>query len=269
MEQQTMRPELTGIFDIIKKALPTIGKVAMGAINAVVGTNGVEPETAVLKVSLGKNENGEEQSLHFTQQNGRLYAVNTSLTQSCTINMPCKGRELPGVQIHMAPFSKYDVTDDFKRAAKVNATRFSIVNSPTSLAQQQANGGYGVLSCLGYFTKALLSNPFAINGHVMLQAVGNNLKITLTGGIDIQCGQNISLRTTAGGAEKNFSKVSATVSETAANDGNSTKCIILEDALDGFEATDELEFLGDIVFMNAEGKTLKLKLATSMHQYDE
>lgn len=92
-------------YDMIKSALPTIGKAAMGAFKAVFGNS------ANGGVSSGCQP--------WNQQQWR--GIN---------DMPCKGKDLPGQQILLRPFSKIDVTDDFNNAARYNATRFGLTASP-------------------------------------------------------------------------------------------------------------------------------------------
>lgn len=252
-----------GLFDIIKSALPTIGKAAMGAFKAVVGDSangGVS--SGCYKVSLGTSDNGEKLMIQFVHENGHIYAVNPSLNESCTLNMPCKGSELIGQQILLRPFSKIDVTEDFNNAVKFNATRFGITSSPTSYETQCSNDGAGVISCLGYFTKKMLSKPLYLNSHIVIEAIGNSLKISLRGGIEVQYAQGLSIRQSDGGAEKNFSKVFATreVKESSVADG-SDAYILLDNALDDYEMDDDLMIIGDLVFVNVTGQRLQYRIS--------
>ena len=254
---------VNGVFDVIKSALPTIGKAAMGAFKAVFGDSangGVS--SGCYKVSLGKNNNGEESMIQFAHEDGHLYAINPSLNESFTLNLPCKGKDLVGQQILLRPFSKIDVTEDFNNAAKYNATRFGLTASPTSYETQCSNGGSGIISCLGYFTKKMLDKPLCLNSHIIIEAIGNSLKVTLRGGLEVQYGQGLSIRQSDGGAEKNFSKVFATreVKDTVVTDG-SDAYIMLDNALDDYEMEDDLMIIGDLVFVNVTGQRLQCRLS--------
>lgn len=252
-----------GVFDMIESALPTIGKAAMGAFKAVSGDSangGVS--SGCYKVSLGTNDNGEESMIQFAHEDGRLYVVNPSLNESFTLNLPCKGKDLVGQQILLRPFSKIDVTEDFNNAARFNATRFGLTASPTSYETQCSNGGSGIISCLGYFTKKMLDKPLCLNSHIMIEAIGNSLKISLRGGLEVQYGQGLSIRQSDGGAEKNFSKVFATREgeDNVVIDG-SDAYIMLDNVLDGYGMEDDLMIIGDLVFVNVTGQRLRYRLS--------
>ena len=96
----------------------------------------------------------------------------------------------------------------------------------------------------------------------MIEAIGNNLKISLRGGIEVQYGQCLSIRQSDGGAEKNFSKVFATreVKDTVVTDG-SDAYIMLDNALDGYGMEDDLMIIGDLVFVNVTGQRLQCRLS--------
>lgn len=184
-----------GLFDMIKSAIPSIGKAAMGAFKTVVGDSANSGSSSgCYKASLGTSDNGEESM------------------------------------------------------------------SPTSYETKCSNGGAGVISCLGYFTKKMLDKPLYLNSHIVIEAIGNSLKISLRGGIEVQYAQGLSIRQSDGGAEKNFSKVFATrdAKESLVSD-DSDAYVLLDNALDGYEMDDDLMIVGDLVFVNVTGQRLRFR----------
>lgn len=258
MSEKDFRTEnVNGFFDMIKSALPTIGKVAMNVIGSIVNEGNGE-KNAMYSVTLGASENGEEEGIHFINKDGKVIAVNTSLTKTCTLNFPRKADHL-GEAVQLAPFTQFDVTQDLRNSAKSNAQRFSVVSAPSEIQGADVAGGIGVLSCLGYFTKKLIESPFKLNSHIVLQMIGKHLKITLIGGLEVQSGRSLTLGTSAGGELKRFNTIDATSGSAGDNAAGETY-ILLPNALADYADDDELELIGDLVFVNVAGNSLDIKM---------
>lgn len=264
-EQEFQKENVNGFFDMIKSALPTIGKVAMNVIGSFVNEENGE-KNAMYSVTLGASENGEEEGVHFINKNGKVMAVNTSLTKTCTLNFPRKADNL-GLAVQLPPFTQFDVTQDMRNAAKSNAQRFSVVSAPSEIQGADLAGGTGVLSCLGYFTKKLIERPFNLNSHIILQMIGKNLKITLSGGLKLESGHSLTLGTSAGGELKRFNTIDATLANAGDNATGET-CILLPNVLADYSDDDELELIGDLVFVNIGGNSLDIKMGEPLTPED-
>lgn len=255
-EKEFQKEAVDGFFDMIKSALPTIGKVAMNVIGSFVNeVDSAKP--ALYTVNLGASENGEEEGVHFLNKDGKVIAVNTSLTKTCTVNFPRKASNL-GLTVQLPPFTEFDVTQDLRNSARSNAQRFSVVSTPSELQQADVAGGIGMLSCLGYFTKKMIERPFNLNAHIVLQMIGKNLKITLSGGLEVQSGHSLTLGTSAGGELKRFNTVAATSGNADENAAGGTY-ILLANALSDYADDDELELIGELEFVNVGGNPLNVK----------
>lgn len=255
-KQESQKGNVNGFLDMIKSALPTIGKVAMSVIGSFMneengGRNGI------YSIRLGTSENGEEEGVHFINKDGRVMAVNTSLTKTCTLNFPRKADNL-GLAVQLPPFTQFDVTQDLQNSAKSNAQRFSVVSTPSELQCADTTGGTGVLSCLGYFTQKLIEKPFNLNSHIILQMVGKSLKITLRAGLRLESGHALTLGTSAGGELKRFNAIAATSTDADGNDAG-LAYILLPDALADYADDDELELIGDLFFENVGCDSLDIR----------
>jgi len=250
---QTQAAELFrvgGLFDMIKSALPTIGKVAMNVMSTLVG----DGKTMVYTVlSDGDSSDGfADSGLHFIGGDGRVTAVNTSLSKTYTINVPAKGKGL--VQsISLSPLGKWDITDDLRNASNANIQRIGVLGLPNQAAKGLNGIGYGVLSCIAY---AVLRELIG----------GKDLRITLSADLNPVQGQAFTIKGGNGGEEKRFNAVTASAIESNAD--GTQKCILLKGALDGFEEDDELEILGDIGFENQTGVSVSSKFGTPLTQED-
>ncbi|MBS5205758.1 MAG: hypothetical protein KHZ50_18615 [Bacteroides ovatus] len=253
-EKDLEKENVGGFFDMIKSALPTIGKVAMNVIGGLVNEeNGAT--SGVYTVALGVSESGEGEGVHFLNKDGRVIAVNTSLTQSCSLNFPRKADNI-GIAAELFPFSQLDVTDDLRDSAKSNAQRFGVTSVASEVQKGDVAGGFGIMSCLGYFTKKMLEIPFRLNSHITLQMIGKSLQITLSAGLQLKTGQALTLGTTGGGEQRRFNTV------TAVTDGETNakgSYILLPNALADYKDDDELELVGDLLFENVEGVALNIK----------
>lgn len=256
-EKDFQTENVNGLFDMIKSALPTIGKVAMSVIGSFVNEENGE-KNALYSVKLGASEKGEEEGVHFINTNGKVMAVNTSLTKTCTLNFPRKADHL-GLAVQLAPFTQFDVTSDLRKSAKSNAQRFSVVSVPSEIQGADVAGGIGVLSCLGYFTKKLIERPFNLNSHIVLQMIGKSLKITLSGNLKLESGRSLTLGTSAGGELQRFNTIDATSGSAGDNAAGETY-ILLPNVLADYADDDELELIGDLVFVNVAGNSLDIKM---------
>lgn len=260
-EKDFQTENVNGLFDMIKSALPTIGKVAMSVIGSFVNEENGE-KNALYSVKLGASEKGEEEGVHFINTNGKVMAINTSLTKTCTLNFPRKADHL-GLAVQLPPFTQFDVTQDLRSSAKSNAQRFSVVSAPSEIQGADVAGGAGVLSCLGYFTKKLIERPFNLNSHIVLQMIGKSLKITLSGGLKLESGRSLTLGTSAGGELKRFNTIEATSGNTGDNAAGDTY-ILLPNVLTDYADDDELELIGDLVFVNVGGNSLDIKMGEAL-----
>lgn len=253
-----------GIFDMIKSALPTIGKVAVNVMSQLVGDDGEQKAGIYTVLSESQNE-FTDSGLHFIGKNGRILAVNSSLSNTYSINIPSKGNE--AVQsLSLAPFNYVDVTENMKEAVNENIQRFSVMKLPLNAAKGVDGFGSSVLSCLATVTLAVLKIGKNISPQITLSAKGNDLYITLRVGLNPICAQAFQIIAQNGGEQKRFNSVTATTTEN--NVDGTGKYIVLKGALEGFKADDDLEILGDIMFDNVEGKPLEMKRGTEMTAED-
>lgn len=252
-----------GLFDMIKSALPTIGKVAMNVMSTLVG----DGKTTVYTVlSDGDSSDGfADSGLHFVGGDGCVTAVNTLLSKTYTINVPAKGKGL--VQsISLSPLGKWDVTDDLRNASNANIQRIGVLGLPNQAAKGLDGIGCGVLSCIAYAVLRELVGGKDISTHISLRAIGKDLRITLSADLNPVQGQAFTIKGGNGGEEKRFNAVSASAIESSAD--GTQKCILLKGALDGFEEDDELEILGDIGFENLTGVSVSSKFGTPLTHED-
>lgn len=254
--------KFNGLFDFISSALPTIGKVAMNVFSSF--ANDGTKVGCYTALSEGQGEE-DETGLHFINENGRLMAVNTSLSKSYAVNIPAKGNE-PILNAVLKPFSKLDMTEDMRNASNANIQRFSVLGMPKASSAGLTNLGEGVISCLAYVTKGILKIGKKLNAHLTLKAVNDDLQIILSVDLKPVSVQSVTISALNGGEQKRFNFVGAMPIESASNDTEYR--IVLKDALKGFQEDDDLEIVGDVAFENVSGKCVVDKTGTFLTEED-
>jgi hypothetical protein len=239
--------DLRGFFDLVKSALPTIGKVAMGVLSNFVSGSRMAARYTVF----GNFNEGlvATAGLHFLRKNNKIYAVNNTMENSYSITIPRRGNNT-GLLVHLAPLSQFDVTTEIYDASNANIQNFEVTEmEPSKTTGLQGSIGASILSCLGYFTKGNLVNPFNLTAKISIRAIGLDIQISLAPGLKILQGQSLEVRSVGDGEVKRFNEVSPCL--TAEEDG--TTVLLLKDALAGFKDEDELSLVGDIAFQNVAG----------------
>lgn len=255
--------KFNGLFDLISSALPTIGKVAMNVFSSF--ANDGTKVCCYTALAEGQGEE-DETGLHFINENGKLIAVNTSLSKSYAVNIPAKGNE-PILNAVLKPFSKLDMTEDMRNASNANIQRFSVLGMPNASSAGLTNFGEGVISCLAYVTKGILKLGKKLNAHLMLKAVNDDLQIILSVDLKPVSVQSVTISALNGGEQKRFNFVGAMPIESA-NSSDTEYRIVLKDALKGFQEDDDLEIVGDVAFENITGECIVDKTGTFLTEED-
>jgi len=248
-----------GLFDMIKSALPTIGKVAMNVMSTLVGDGKMTVYTVMSEGDC--NDGFADSGLHFIGNNGRVIAVNTSLSKTYSVNIPAKGKN-PVESISLAPLGKYDITENLRDASNANIQHIGVLGLPNKAAKGLDGIGCGVLSCIAYFVLNELIGGKDISTHISLRAIGKDLRITLSADLCPIQGQSFTIKGSNGGEEKRFNSVVASAVENGIEGAG--RCILLKGALDGFKDDDELELLGDIGFENLTGASVASKYSSPL-----
>jgi hypothetical protein len=245
--QKTIKNDLRGFFDFVKSALPTIGKVAMGVLS-----NFVSGSRKAARYTVFGNFNEEQTAtagLHFLRSDNKLFAVNNTMDNSYSITIPRRGSN-KGLLVHLAPLSQLEITDEIYEASNANIQNFEVTEmEPEKTTCLRGSIGASILSCLGYFTKGNLTNPFNLTAKISIRAIGLDIQISLAPGLEILQGQSLEVRSVGDGEVKRFNEVDPCL--TAEEDG--TTVLLLKDALAGFKDEDELSLIGDIAFKNVTG----------------